>query len=218
MTEDLVEQIKKAVASGDEDKARTIARNIVETGLDVPQVVDELSGTMHDVGTKFQQCEIFLSGLMLSDEAMKASMSVFQPILTTAKSSRHHRGKVVIGTVQGDIHDIGKNIVSALLTAGGFEIFDIGVDAPASRFIEKAKETNADIIAASALMTTTIAYEEEIIKLLKALGIRDSFRVIIGGGAVTAQDAERMGADGFAEDAPTGVEEAARVLGPALKH
>ena len=212
MTEDLVEELKNAVTFGDEDKARTIAQTIVDAGLDVSQVVEVLSATMRDVGTKFQRCEIFLSGLMLSAGAMKASMSIFQPILATTKSSNHYHGKVVIGTVQGDIHDIGKNIVSALLTAGGFEVFDIGVDAPASRFIEKAKETHADIIAASALMTTTIAYEEEIIKLLKAMGIRDSFKVLIGGGAVTAHDAELMGADGFAEDAPTGVQEAERIL------
>jgi len=213
MSNDLVNQLKTAVASGDEDEAGKIAKNIVNAKIDVGKVVDELSVTMREVGDKFGRLELFLSDLMLAAEAMKAAMAVFQPLLVDAKGASALKGKIVIGTVQGDVHDIGKNMVSALLTAGGFEVIDIGVEVPARQFIEKAEEADADLIAASALMTTTIPFQEEIIKILNERGIREAYKILVGGGAVTAEDAKRMGADGFAPDAAKAVEEAKKILG-----
>ena len=213
MSNDLVNQLKTAVASGEEDEAGKIAKSIVNAKIDVGKVVDELSVTMREVGDKFGRLELFLSDLMLAAEAMKVAMAEFQPLLAEAKGAAAQKGKIVIGTVQGDVHDIGKNMVSALLTAGGFDVIDIGVEVPARKFIEKAEEVDADLIAASALMTTTIPFQEEIIKILNERGIREAYKILVGGGAVTAEDAKRMGADGFAPDAAKAVDEAKKILG-----
>jgi len=212
MSRELVDKLKEAVAAGDQDEAQKLAQSIAKSDANIMKVVEELSATMRDVGEKFERLEVFLSDLMLSAEAMRSTMSVFQPILTKARVAGGQRAAILIGTVQGDIHDIGKNIVSALFTAAAFEVTDIGVDVPAGKFAEKGQEIKSDIIASSALMTTTIPCQEDIIKQLDSLGVRKSFKVLVGGGAVTKKDADRMGADGFAPDAMKGVDEVKRLL------
>lgn len=212
MSRELVDKLKEAVAAGDQDEAQKLAQSIAKSDANIMKVVEELSATMRDVGEKFERLEVFLSDLMLSAEAMRSAMSVFQPILTKARVAGGQRAAILIGTVQGDIHDIGKNIVSALFTAAAFEVTDIGVDVPAGKFAEKGQEIRSDIIASSALMTTTIPCQEDIIKQLDSLGVRRSFKVLVGGGAVTKKDADRMGADGFAPDAMKGVDEVKRLL------
>jgi methylmalonyl-CoA mutase cobalamin-binding domain/chain len=156
---------------------------------------------MQEIGEKFARLEIFLSDLIMAGEAMTSVVEVLRPVLLQKRLATLVAGKIVIGTVQGDIHDIGKNIVAAMLIASGFEVHDLGVDVSPSRLVESAQEEKTDIIGMSALMTTSMPYQEEAIKLLQELGLREEYWVLVGGGPVTDKSAQDMGADGYAKDA-----------------
>ena len=162
------------------------------------------------VGEKFEKGEIFLVFLIQAGDAMMAALS--ELLKAIPKGEVPTRGKVVIGTVQGDIHEIGKNVVAALLTANGFEVHDLGVDVPPMKFIEEAEKVGADVIAASALMTSTIGVQKDIVSLLESLGLREKYSVVVGGGATTAEWAEEIGADGWAETAIEGVKVISRLV------
>ena len=212
----IFEKLSEAVVNGDEETARKVSEEIVKSGADPLEVIERyLSPAMKHVGEKFEKGEYFLTNLMLSAEAMKAATTVL-----TANLDREARGKLkgekgvmVIGSVAGDIHDIGKNILSLLLQANGFEVHDLGRDVPSMNFVEKAQEVKAEVIALSALMSTTRAGQKDVIDVLKAMGLRDRFTVMVGGGSTTKEWAEEIGADSWAETA----EEAVRVIQTIMK-
>jgi methylmalonyl-CoA mutase cobalamin-binding domain/chain len=149
---------------------------------------------------------------MMSGEAMKAAIAALEPELMKRKQQRQVLGKVVIGTVQGDIHEIGKTLVATMLSANGFEVHDLGVDVPAQQFVDKVREVNADVLGLSALLTTTVLNQETVILTLKEAGLRDQVRVIIGGVPASPEWAEEIGADGYAENATEAVEVVKRLV------
>ncbi len=160
-----------------------------------------LSPGMKEVGNRFARYEIYLPEMMLAAEAWDQAMKVLEPKLLESGVERKKVGRVVIGTVSGDVHSIGKNIVAAMLKMSGFEVFDLGVDVAASAFVLKAEEVGADIIAASALMSTTMPQQKNVIEHLNARGVRDKYRVLIGGGSTTQEWADTIGADGYGRTA-----------------
>jgi len=167
-------------------------------------IINILSDTMREIGEKFAGLELFLTDLMMAGEAMKAALNIVLPKID--KADIPVKGKVVLGTVKGDIHDIGKNIVGALLTASGFEVVDIGKDVPATKFVEAAETVKADVVGTSALMTTTMPAMKDLVDYFKAKGLREKYRIIVGGGPVTKSYAEEIGADGYGQSAVEAVE------------
>ena len=200
--ESLFEALKKTLDEYEPRKAAEIAQELLDAQVDPLKVIDEvLSPTMEEIGDKFDRMDIFLPELMGAAEAMQAATSVLTKHIQTTTERPVTKGKVVLGTVHGDIHEIGKNIVKIMLEVSGFEVFDLGKDVPSMQFIEKAGEVGADMIALSALMTTTMVSQKEVIELLKALGKRDDYIVIIGGAPTTITWKDEIGADGWAETA-----------------
>lgn len=199
----------EAVVNGDEEAARKLSEEIVKSGADPLDVIQNyLSPAMKRVGEKFENGEYFLTNLMLSAEAMKSATSTLTAKLDKDARSRlkgDTKGVVVIGSVAGDIHDIGKNILSLLLQAYGFEVHDLGRDVPSMAFVEKAQEVNAGVIALSALMTTTRPSQKDVIDVLDGMGLRSKFVVMVGGAPTTKEWAEEIGADSWAETAEQGV-------------
>lgn len=207
----VLDRLRAAVVAGDETRVKEIAQEVIEKNVDPLEAIEKsLIPGIREVGERFEKMEIFLTGMMMAADAMKAGMSLLLPRVPKGKIPR--RGTVVAGTVKGDIHEIGKNVLTALLIANGFDVHDLGCDVPGSAFVRKAEEVNADIIAASALMTTTLPGQKDILDYLKSLGKRDKYVVIVGGGPTTAEWAEEIGADGYAETAVDGVKLASRKL------
>jgi len=199
-------RMSEAIISGDREAARALAEEAAGAGLDLLEVVDKgyLPG-LRKVGELWEQGEYFLPELITSAEAMKAAMAVLGPALNRGTAGARRAGRVVIGTVEGDIHDIGKNLVASMLQAGGFEVFDLGADVKLERFVEKAEEVGAGTICLSALLTTTMAAQKRFIGLLRDRGLRGKYRVLVGGAPASRQWAEEIGADGYAENAVAAV-------------
>lgn len=197
-----IEAVYQAVLEGEVDQAQRSTKEAVAAGLD-PLVVLEQGGAraIKLVGERFANFEVYLPELMLSADAMKAVMGVLLPSIKERETPQYKKGSIVIGTVSGDVHDIGKNLVSALLTANGFEVWDIGVDVPCAKFLEHAEQVKPDIIAISALMSTSSYYQEEIIKYLVDSGLREKYFVVVGGGPITPDWAREIGADGYGRTA-----------------
>ncbi len=213
MTDDILNRLKEAVINYDVDKAVKAAQEVIETGFDPLAAIEEgLAAGLQVVGDKFGSGEIFLPMLMISAEATKKALAILEPAVAKGKA-RKVRGKVVIGTVEGDIHDIGKSIVAAMLTANGFEVHDIGCDVPTSKFVEKVKAVNPDVIGMSALLTTTMPKMSELIDALKKMGLREKVKVVVGGAPVSAAWAEQIGADAYGEDAMAAVDVIKKLLG-----
>jgi trimethylamine corrinoid protein len=215
-SETLSEKLKRFVFEGEEDAAQETAIQILKTGVDPLEVIEKyLSPAMKSVGEKFEKGEYFLTSLMTSAAAMKAATNVLAAGVKKEdreKLQAHRTGKVVIGTVSGDIHDIGKNIVAVLLEANGFDVYDLGKDVDSMKFIERANEVQADIIAPSALMTTTKPAQKEVIEFMNEGGSRGKFMVIVGGNPTTKEWAEEIGADGWAETAEEAVRLAEKLM------
>lgn len=204
------DQLKEAVIDGDDELAVQLVKEALEAGSE-PQVLlnDGLMVGAEIVGDKFETGEFFLPELMLTGRALKAAMSLIEPALKAAYAtdgSSQSSGTIVIATVQTDIHDIGKNIVSSMLTATGFDVHDLGVDVPVKTVIARAQEVNADIIACSALLTTSMPVMRDLTNLLETMGLRDQFKVIVGGAPITPQFVEQIGADGTARNAMQAVQ------------
>jgi len=213
MTDDILNRLKEVVINYDVEGAVKTAQEVIETGFDPLKAIEEgLAAGLKVVGDKFGSGEIFLPMLMISAEAAKKALAILEPVVAKGKS-RKVLGKVVIGTAEGDIHDIGKSIVAAMLTANGFEVHDIGCDVPTSKFIEKVKEVNPDVIGMSALLTTTMPRMTELIDALKKEGLREKVKVIVGGAPVSAAWAEQIGADAYGEDAMAAVDVVKNLLG-----
>jgi corrinoid protein of di/trimethylamine methyltransferase len=210
----LIDSITQAVIAGDPEGTVVLARQALVDGLDPLDVINQgLTPGMRTIGEQFAAGEMFLPDLMLAAEAMKQAIAVLEPEMTRRGSRRQVLGRVVIGTIQGDIHEIGKNLVATMLSANGFEVFDLGVDVPPLKFAEKARAVGADIVGVSALLTTTMVRQKEVIEALEELGLRPATRVIVGGAPVTRRWAEQIGADGYSEDALGAVQVAKKLLG-----
>lgn len=204
---ELFEEIKEAVIDGDEDLATELAEKVLEENLNPVDAVQEgfIKG-IEEIGNSWKAGEAFLPDVMMAADAMKAGMAVLEPAIAELGGSDEGAGKIVLGTVEGDIHDIGKNIVGALLTAAGFKVYDIGIDQKAEDFLSKAQEVGARVIAASALLTTTMNAQKELIQYLEEKNVRDQFKVIIGGGPTSKAWADEIKADGWAETADEAAE------------
>lgn len=210
---EILKELEESVIQGDEEAARKAAAEAIGANLDpVVAIEDGLTKGMSLVGEKFRKYEIFVPHVILSADAMKSALSLLEPRIKGEGKAKITLGKVVIGTVYGDMHDIGKNIVATMLNAARFNVYDVGVEAPARRFIEKAEEIGADIIAVSSLMAVTKPYQRDIIDLLNDMGLRDRYKVIVGGGAVTPEWAEDIGADGYGKDAVEAVRMAKKLV------
>jgi corrinoid protein of di/trimethylamine methyltransferase len=194
LCKEMIELEQEAVVSGIE--------KILEAGADPLEVIEKgLLPGLKKIGEQFEDEEIFLPELMKSAQIFQEAMKLLQPVIQEKGAALKKRGTVVIGTVKGDLHYIGKNIVKLLLETSGFSVYDLGVDVDPFAFILKAEEVNADVIALSALLTTTLVGQKDVIEALEGQGKRDNFKVIVGGGAVTKAWADEMGADGYAENA-----------------
>lgn len=196
-----LERLKDAVVQFDIDNVRQLAEKVVEQGVTAYEaVMIGMAKGMEIVGQKYQEGTYFLPELLMAAETFKEGMKVLGPRLTSSETSPV--GRVVIGTVEGDLHDIGKNIVSVLLEASGFKVFDLGVDVPADCFTDKAKEVSADVIAMSALLTTTLPQMRHVIESCPKSGF--AAKTLVGGAALNADDAKSIGADGYGRDAVEG--------------
>lgn len=205
------EECKNAILSGNVSLAEKLAQKVLDKELDVNDAIDAFSLAIRKAGDLFEEGEFFLPELMRSAEAMKAAMTIFEPILLKGKEDRS-LGKVVIGTIEGDIHDIGKTLVASMLGAEGFEVHDLGADVPISTFIEKAIELDAQLICISALLTTTMDGQRKLIEQLKEQGLRDKFKILIGGAPVSKNWVNEIGADGSAENAVSAVKLARKLM------
>lgn len=180
-----------------------ITGRIVAQDVDILAAIDVASGAMQEIGDKFAAFEIFLPDLMIAGEKMKQCMDVLQPHIKAGDAKAG--GRIVLGTVSGDLHDIGKNLVATMLAVGGFDVVDVGVNVSPLDFVKAAREQQADIIALSSLMTASLPYQKEVIDLLDEMGQREKYYIIVGGGPVTPEFATDIGADGWAENAATAV-------------
>ena len=207
-----IRELVEAVQGGERELAADHARLLVEEGTEIEQVIGALTEGMREIGDQFARMEIFLPEMMKAARAMQGAMAEIEPALEAVGSGKERKGTVVIGTVAGDMHEIGKDIVITMLDVHGFEVHDLGIDVNALDFIHKAEEVNADVIGASALMTTTMPAQKEIVELLKEKGLREKYHVIFGGAPVTPEWVEACGADSWGENAAVSVKVIERVM------
>ena len=201
------QELLDCMMDGDDETGVEITKAAIEGGMDPLDIVQKcLVPILDDIGEQFSRLELFLPDLVMAADVAKAVKDEIREHLLSNSDSNEAAGKVVIGTVQGDVHDIGKNIVATLLEVNGFEVFDLGNDVKPFDFIETAKKEKADIIALSSLLTTSMPYMVDVLKNLEGLGIRDQFKVIVGGGPVSEEWAKEIGADGYSTDANEAVE------------
>lgn len=214
MSEELFKKMADSIINGEPEDAELLAKQAVELGIDPLQAINEgfVNGVNY-VGDQFSCGEMFLPELVLAGEAMKAAVAILEPELARQGAERQVLGKVVIGTVEGDIHEIGKTLVATMLSSSGFKVFDLGVDVPVDKFIQVAKAEGADIIGMSALLTTTMVKQKTVIDKLEESGLRDRVKVMVGGAPVTQEWADRIGADGFSPDAIGSVMMAKKLMG-----
>jgi trimethylamine corrinoid protein len=199
--EDLLKEAKRAVFEGDEEAAEAMAKKVIAEGINPVEIINEgLSPAMTEVGDGFANEEIPLPGVLVAAEAMTKAIEIMEPHIAKEEVAET-LGTVVIGTVEGDIHDIGKRIVATMLKVYGFEVHDLGRDVPIDVFVEKAKELKPDILGSSSLMTTTMGGQKILEEKLREIGIRDNFKTMIGGAATTQEWADKIGCDCYAEDA-----------------
>lgn len=216
MSQEKFEVMAQSVIDGEVDDATLLARQSLEMGIDPLDSINKgfVKGLDH-VGEGYGCGELFLPDLVLAAEAMKGAISVLEPALEKQGSARQVLGKVVIGTVEGDIHDIGKTLVATMLSASGFQVYDLGVDVPVAKLAEKAREVNADIVGVSSLLTTTMLKQRDVVEALEDIGLRQRVKVLVGGAPVTQSWADEIGADGYSEDAISAVNLAKKLLGVA---
>ena len=207
---ELYEGLREAMVSLEKEKVLSFTQKALEMDLEPLEVIDQgLLPGLTEIGKRFENEEVFLPELMLSSMVFQEAMALLQPRIQALGTKSRKKGTVVIGTVKGDMHYIGKNIVRLLLEINGFEVHDLGVDVDPLKFVLKAREVQADIIALSALLTTTLVGQRDVIEALEGQGVRDRFKVMVGGGAVTKKWSEDIKADGYAETAYAAVEMAA---------
>jgi corrinoid protein of di/trimethylamine methyltransferase len=211
---DLYQSLSDAVVGMDEDGVRALATAAVERGVDAYTAIDRgLVDGMSRAGVLFETEEYFIPELLLCADAMYAGLDILRPHIVRA--STRARQRVVIGVVEGDTHDIGKNLVKIMLDASGFEVIDLGRDVPPQRFVDEAVAQGAEVIALSTLMTTTMDAMAEVVTLLRSAGLRDRFRVVVGGGPISQKFSDRIGADGYSASAPGAVKLVKQLAGEA---
>ena len=198
-----LKELCQVVESGNTSEAEALSRKLLEEGVDPLQMISALTETMNKLGEMFSRLEIFLPGLVLAGEALTAVVDITRPKIIESGGQDASKGKVVLGVVKGDLHDIGKNIVKLMLETNGFEVKDVGYDVDSLTFIKEAEAMGADIIGASSLMTTTMPGQKEIIEFLKDKGLRDRYKVVIGGAPTGQEWADLIGADLYCRDAPS---------------
>lgn len=214
MSAELFQSMAQSIIDGDSDLAAELAQKALEAGIDPLEAINQgyVAG-VNLVGNSFACGDAFLPELVMAGEAMKAAVSVLEPEMTRRGTQRQIFGKVVLATVEGDIHEIGKSLVGTMLSASGFQVFDLGVDAATAKIVAKAQEVNADIVALSALLTTTMVKQQEVIEALAAAGMPS--KVMVGGAPVTREWVARIGAHGYSEDAIGAVQVAKQLVGAA---
>jgi len=202
MNDQLFKTMAQSIIDGEAEEAEKLARQAIESGIDPLESINKgfVVGVDH-VGDLFSRGEAFLPELVMAGEAMKTAVNVLEPEMSKQGTEREMLGTVVIGTIEGDIHDIGKTLVATMLSASGFKVFDLGVDVPVMTLVEKARLENADVIGVSALLTTTMVKQQDVIEALDDMGMRPKVKVMVGGAPVTRDWASEIGADGFSEDA-----------------
>lgn len=212
MTEEMYHKLTQAVIDGEPEDAVALAKEALEKGLDPLACISEgLTVGIQKVGELFASGEYYLPELIIGADTMKKALDILEPALVGGQK-REVVGRVVLGTVKGDLHEIGKVLVGTMLVANGFQVIDIGVDKSADEFIAAIKESDADIVGASALLTTTMLQQGKLIEALKEAGLREQVKVMVGGAPVTESFAKEIGADGYAEDAISSVDVAFRLM------
>ncbi|MDG6244947.1 MAG: methyltransferase cognate corrinoid protein [Methanolobus sp.] len=200
--EQIIAKAKEAILDFDEDVAAEVAQESLDAGINPVELIEDgFTAAMTEVGAQFEAGTLFLPHVIAASEAMSAGVAVLTPELEKLASETKSKGKVVIGTIEGDIHSIGKDIVATMLKIAGFKVIDLGRDVPITSYVEKAKEIKADVVASSALMTTTMVNQIQIEEQLKEAGIRDSLKTMVGGAPVTQDWATKIGADIYGENA-----------------
>ncbi len=200
--EQILENLAVAIVEGDEDKAVENAKAAMEAKLDPLETVENgLSKGMDDIGEKFGKGEVFLPELLMAANAFKSAMEILKPELEAQQMQTAQQGTILIGTVKGDVHNIGKDIVSTVLETKGFNVVDIGVDNDTLSIIQEAEKADADVIALSCLMTTTMPAQREFIEVLEEMNLREKYFVVVGGGPITQEWADEIKADGYGESA-----------------
>ena len=211
--EGIFEQLKQSIVDQDEDAVLEAVNKALADGVDAKTIIDKgLLPGLNVIGEQFENEDIFLPELMQAAKAFQAAMAILEPKIKEAGGEGQKKGTIVLGTVKGDLHSIGKNILKLLFETSGFEVHDLGIDVDLFKFIDKAGEVNADIIAISALLTTTLIGQRDVIDALKDQGTREKYKVIVGGGATTKEWADTIGADGWAGTAYEAVNVANRLV------
>jgi methylmalonyl-CoA mutase cobalamin-binding domain/chain len=210
---DPIDQLKRAIVSYDRELAESAANQVVEQGLDPLSALGAMTEAIRLVGDAFGANQLWLPDLIGASDAMSAATAIVEKEIKRTGAKRESLGIVVIGTVFGDIHSIGETMVAALLAAEGFEVHDLGINTTAEQFVEAVKAYDADLLAMSALLTTTAPEQRKVIDTLKKEGLREKLRIMVGGGAITAAFAESIGADGYDPTAPGAAKLARRLVG-----
>jgi corrinoid protein of di/trimethylamine methyltransferase len=214
MTDELFQKMSQSILDGDSDAAIALAKQAIESGIDPLEAISKgFVVGVNQVGESFACGQAFLPELVMAGEAMKAAVATLEPEMQKRGTSRQVYGKVVLATVEGDIHEIGKTLVGTMLSASGFQVYDLGVDVPTAKIIEKVKEVDADLVGLSALLTTTMVKQKEVIDELDKLGLRKKVKVMVGGAPVTKDWVQKIEADGYSEDAIGAVGLAKRLVG-----
>ncbi|HSG15387.1 MAG TPA: corrinoid protein [Anaerolineae bacterium] len=213
MTEsEILGKLAESVELGEPEDAAALAQQALDEGLDPLKAINEgLTPGITRVGESFSCGDAYLPDLILAGEAMKSALEILEPALLDSQE-REVVGRVVLGTVKGDLHEIGKTLVGTMLTANGFQVTDVGIDQTAEDFIAAIKETNAELVGMSALLTTTMREQQTIIDALKEAGLREQVKIMVGGAPVTQSWADQIGADGYAEDAISAIDLAYRLI------
>ncbi len=207
----MLDDLKQAVLEGEQEQAIELTQKALEGGTDASTILnDALIAAMDIVGAEYERGDRYVPEMLISAEAMKGAMGILRPKLTEAGVKS--RGKIVLGTVEGDLHDIGKNLVTMMLEGAGFEVEDLGIEVPAKQFVDAVREHEPEILGMSALLTTTMVHMPDVIKALEEAGLRDKVKVILGGAPVTQEYADKIGADGYAADAASAVDLAKRLV------
>lgn len=216
MENEIYAKLTQSLVDGDPEACVQFTKEALAAGVEPMAIIRQgLMPGMRIVGDKFGAGEYFLPDLIIAADGMQQAMALLEPELRARQQAIESPGTVVIGTVKGDIHEIGKSLVGTMLSANGFKVHDLGVDVPTEKFLEKVKETGANLLGLSALLTTTMTMQKQVIEALNAADMRQGVKVMVGGAPVTRSWAEEIGADGYAEDAMSAVALAKQLMGKA---